>query len=56
MSYNYNKIQKGIDIILEDFLSSEAANDELSIAIINFINGPHIRMGEFECNQYVVKN
>ena len=41
--------------ILEDFLSSETNDYELAELIIKFINCPHIRIGEFEGNEYVVK-
>jgi len=41
--------------ILEEFLKAEATHYDLVELMVEFINCPHIRTGEFEGNEYVIK-
>lgn len=41
--------------ILESFLQSEINTQELYEEIISFITSYHIRCGEFEGNEYIIK-
>lgn len=41
--------------VLNGFLRSEINSQELYDSIINFILSFHIRMGEFEGNEYIIK-
>lgn len=44
-----------MNAILQDFLITEISNQGLYDDIIQFIESPHIRKGEFECNTYIIK-
>lgn len=40
---------------LDDFLEAEISYKEMCNDILGFINSIHIRCGEFEANQYIIK-
>lgn len=41
--------------VIEGFLQSEINTQELYNDIINFITSYHVRVGEFEGNEYIIK-
>lgn len=40
---------------VEDFLNTELDNEDMYMAVLEFVISAEIRNGEFECNEYIVK-
>ena len=41
--------------VMQGFLQYEISNPDLYKSIVEFICSVHIRNGEFECNEYIIK-
>ncbi len=41
--------------VIKKFLDVEISNQEMYEEIYDFINSPHVRNGEFEANEYIIK-
>jgi hypothetical protein len=44
-----------VDNVIEGFLETEITYQDFYEGIIYFITNDHIRNGEYECNEYIIK-